>query len=199
MPVTRRSARASAAAGLASGKQSTLSFKNKITKSSASSSSASAKDKAALLNKVPARTKEVVLPPSPEPEEEETQPEIKAEENKDESKTEVEVRAAKVSDAAVEHYWKQIEELRTAREVHKKHMAGLSTGEKVLRYFDVSSQYGPCIGITRLGRWQRAERLGLHPPIEALAVLLKEEAKKNEEVQRAHLDELLSSTAVGPA
>lgn len=201
MPVTRRSARASAAGAgpSTSGKQSTLSFKNKITKSSASSVTAG-KDKAALLNKVPARTKEVVLPPSPTPDkEEEKQPEVKEEKKETENKTEAELRAAEVSDAAVEKYWKGIEESRMARDVHRKHTEGLTTGEKVLRYFDVSSQYGPCIGTTRLRRWQRAERLGLHPPIEALAVLLKEEAKKNENVQRAHLDELLSSTALGPA
>lgn len=35
----------------------------------------------------------------------------------------------------------------------------------------------PCIGLTRLKRWQRADRLGLNPPVEVLAVLLKEEEK----------------------
>lgn len=45
-------------------------------------------------------------------------------------------------------------------------------------------------------RWQRAERLGLNPPIEVLAVLLKEE-KKGHASERAHLDELMNSTAVG--
>jgi DNA polymerase delta subunit 4 len=45
-------------------------------------------------------------------------------------------------------------------------------------------------------RWKRAERLGLNPPIEVLAVLLKEETKGSK-VQRAHMDEILNSTAVG--
>jgi DNA polymerase delta subunit 4 len=52
----------------------------------------------------------------------------------------------------------------------------------------------PCIGIARLKRWQRAQRLGLNPPVEVLAVLLKEDAKGT---QRAHMDELLNSAAVG--
>lgn len=55
----------------------------------------------------------------------------------------------------------------------------------------------PCVGIARIKRWQRAHRLGLNPPIEVLAVLLKEEAKGNKDIERAHMDELLNSTAVG--
>jgi DNA polymerase delta subunit 4 len=47
----------------------------------------------------------------------------------------------------------------------------------------------PCIGISRLQRWKRASTLGLSPPIQVLAVLLKEDDKK---VQRAHVDELMS-------
>lgn len=33
-----------------------------------------------------------------------------------------------------------------------------------LRSFDLEWQYGPCTGITRLERWERAEFLGLQPP-----------------------------------
>jgi len=55
----------------------------------------------------------------------------------------------------------------------------------------------PCIGIARMKRWQRAQRLGLNPPVEVLAVLLKEEGKGNAGIERAHMDELLNSTAVG--
>lgn len=48
-------------------------------------------------------------------------------------------------------------------------------------------------------RWQRAERLGLNPPVEVLAVLLREEAKGGKGVERAHMDELMNSTCVGGA
>jgi hypothetical protein len=55
----------------------------------------------------------------------------------------------------------------------------------------------PCIGIVRLKRWKRANMLGLKPPIEVLAVLLKEmdggDAAKS---QRAHVDDLMSSRFV---
>lgn len=45
-------------------------------------------------------------------------------------------------------------------------------------------------------RWVRAKKLGLNPPIEVLAVLLKEENKGNTKIERAHVDELMSSNQV---
>ena len=45
-------------------------------------------------------------------------------------------------------------------------------------------------------RWVRANKLGLNPPIEVLAVLLKEEGKGNTKIERAHVDELMSSNPV---
>ncbi|KAK2016297.1 DNA polymerase delta [Colletotrichum eremochloae] len=105
------------------------------------------------------------------------------------------VRATKISDAQINNYWKLIEAQRIAPRVHQQ---DVSLAEKVLRYFDVSSQYGPCIGLQRMKRWQRAERLGLDPPIEVLAVLLKEEQNGNS-LERAHMDELMNTTVVGPA
>ncbi len=54
----------------------------------------------------------------------------------------------------------------------------------------------PCTGIARLKRWKRAHRLDLDPPIEVLAVLLKEQEGKDKlTVQRSHVDELLTSKA----
>ncbi|KAK4655821.1 hypothetical protein QC762_305790 [Podospora pseudocomata] len=170
----RRSTRATTKAA----SQSKLNFSNKITKPLPSRSNQ--KDKAVKLEEAITRTATPSPPPSSEPApEQELSP--------------AEVNAAKVSQAAINRYWKGIEDSRLAKEVHKKHGTGLGTGEKVLRYFDVSSQFGPCVGITRLERWQRAERLGLNPPIEVLAVIVKE--GRGEE--KAHLDQLLSSTAIG--
>ena len=51
----------------------------------------------------------------------------------------------------------------------------------------------PCIGIARLKRWKRANLLGLKPPVEVLAVLLKEMEGGQTRAQRAHVDELMSS------
>jgi DNA polymerase delta subunit 4 len=45
-----------------------------------------------------------------------------------------------------------------------------------------------------LKRWKRAYRLKLNPPIEVLAVLLKEMEKDSKiELQRSQVDELLNS------
>lgn len=38
--------------------------------------------------------------------------------------------------------------------------------EEVLRQFDMNMAYGPCIGMSRLERWNRAYTLGLNPPKE---------------------------------
>ena len=55
----------------------------------------------------------------------------------------------------------------------------------------------PCVGITRMRRWTRAQKLGLNPPIEVLADLLKEEAKGEKSTEKAHIDEILGGTAAG--
>ncbi|KAL3837933.1 hypothetical protein ACJIZ3_022524 [Penstemon smallii] len=43
--------------------------------------------------------------------------------------------------------------------------------EEVLRQFDMNMAYGPCLGMTRLDRWKRANALGLNPPRELETML----------------------------
>ncbi|KAK7538256.1 DNA polymerase delta, subunit 4-domain-containing protein [Phyllosticta citribraziliensis] len=100
-----------------------------------------------------------------------------------------EKEASQVSDAQIKKYWRTKEEARLAQRVHQE---GLTIHEKVLREFDTTGNFGPCIGISRQKRWKRAQRLGLKPPIEVLAVLIKE-GRDNARVQRAHVDELMAS------
>ncbi|KAK6437768.1 hypothetical protein LTR95_006040 [Oleoguttula sp. CCFEE 5521] len=104
-----------------------------------------------------------------------------------------EARARKLPDAQIKRYWAEKEAERLVPRVHQE---GLGLAEKVLREWDMSGQFGPCIGIVRLKRWKRANVLGLNPPIEVLAVLLKEQDKGNGKIQRAHVDELMSSRFV---
>ncbi len=40
-----------------------------------------------------------------------------------------------------------------------------------LKQFDLNPRYGPCVGISRLKRWERAERLKLNPPIQIKNIL----------------------------
>ncbi|CAO2837438.1 unnamed protein product [Amaranthus hypochondriacus] len=44
--------------------------------------------------------------------------------------------------------------------------------EEVLRQFDMNATYGPCMGMSRLDRWNRAVKLGMNPPKE-IETLLK--------------------------
>ncbi|KAL2849556.1 DNA polymerase delta, subunit 4-domain-containing protein [Aspergillus pseudoustus] len=100
--------------------------------------------------------------------------------------TEDDKKATKISKKQLLEYWKREESKSRGPRVHHD---DLSLEEKILRHFDLSSQYGPCIGIARIKRWRRAESLSLNPPIEVLSVLLKQDAATG---QRAYIDELMS-------
>ncbi|KAL8707637.1 MAG: hypothetical protein Q9220_007375 [cf. Caloplaca sp. 1 TL-2023] len=102
-----------------------------------------------------------------------------------------EEKAGKVSEAAVKRYWREKEMERKAPRVHQQ---TLSLHEKILRHFDLSSQYGPCVGIPRVRRWKRAQGLGLKPPIEVLAVLVREKESGEKGMDRAFMDGLLGGT-----
>jgi len=71
---------------------------------------------------------------------------------------------------------KRIETKREAPFVHQESQNTLHT---ILRDFDLTPRYGPCVGISRLDRYRRAEKMGLKPPIEVLQILETEEGKEN--------------------
>lgn len=191
MPATRRSTRSTQA----SGKQSTLSFNNRVTKAVPKSvkKGETTPIKASPLSKQISKDDDVEVEPK-----EDAVAKIEVEEPEavavEEDKSEAELQAAKISDKQITGYWNKLEKERKAKRVHQ---GDLTLAEKVLRYFDVSNQYGPCVGISRMKRWQRADKLGLNPPVEVLAVLMKEEKKGTKDVEMAHMDYILNSTAVG--
>jgi DNA polymerase delta subunit 4 len=43
--------------------------------------------------------------------------------------------------------------------------------EETLRQFDMDMRYGPCIGMSRILRWERAHKMGLHPPLKVKEIL----------------------------
>ncbi|TLD37949.1 DNA polymerase delta subunit 4 [Venturia nashicola] len=104
--------------------------------------------------------------------------------------TKEEQEAETVSEAQVKKYWREKELSRKFKRVHQE---DLPLHEKVCREFDTDGRFGPCIGIARIRRWKRAQMLKLNPPIEVLAVLLKEQEENNVKAQRAHIDELMTS------
>ncbi|KAJ6096424.1 hypothetical protein N7486_007170 [Penicillium sp. IBT 16267x] len=95
-----------------------------------------------------------------------------------------EKQALKLSSKDLRKYWEEKDSDKPVR----FHQEDVSLEEKILRNFDLSSQYGPCIGLDRTQRWRRAQRLGLNPPIEVLTILLKSEDK----TERSHMEALLS-------
>ncbi|KAI4310691.1 hypothetical protein MLD38_035648 [Melastoma candidum] len=46
-----------------------------------------------------------------------------------------------------------------------------SKDEELLRDFDMNMAYGPCLGMSRAARWDRAQKLGLNPPKEVEVIL----------------------------
>lgn len=140
MPTTRRSTGGARARPGPNKGQSTISFSNRVTK-------AVPKDvKNSIV--VPSRQK-IDAPAEKELAVEDVIADEQPEEDDEDDeaveavvvleKTEAELKAGKMSDAQIGKYWKSIESERIAPRVHQE---GLSLNEKVLRYFDVSSQYG---------------------------------------------------------
>ncbi|CAN9194350.1 unnamed protein product [Alternaria alternata] len=190
--------RRKASAPAAKSQQSTLAFHgttNRVTKAGVKSQGAKknileAKLKdikpevAEISNTEPTTTEAAII--------EQTEQEVKAQEVES---TPDEDRARRISDAAIKKYWTAKEKQRLAPRAHQ---GGLSLHDKILREFDMSAHYGPCTGIARLKRWKRAQRLDLDPPIEVLAVLLREQDASDKDriaVQRSIVDEILNSRA----
>jgi DNA polymerase delta subunit 4 len=132
--------------------------------------------------------------------------------------------ASHVTDAQIKKYWRAKEASRKAPRVHQEDLTveekmlrewdmsgayGVShfphlpsficsfdCERKKQRLTRVLWDVQPCIGIARMKRWKRAQKIGLRPPIEVLAVLLREQRGGNSGAQRAHVDELMSSRFV---
>lgn len=146
MPTTRRSA--ARTSGPAKG-QSTLTFHGKVTKNIVKdlkepiakpavadvTEVKPKEDPADDVVQVDAVPDTVELKDEQPESEEEEEPEVEALPER----SEVEIKAEKVTKAQIDKYWKAIEQQRIAPRVHQQ---DLSLNEKVLRYFDVSSQYG---------------------------------------------------------
>ncbi|CEP15516.1 hypothetical protein [Parasitella parasitica] len=58
------------------------------------------------------------------------------------------------------------------------HQEHLDETDKLLRAFDLNYDFGPCVGIKRLDRWERAQKLGLNPPANVKDILMKDKTQK---------------------
>lgn len=50
-------------------------------------------------------------------------------------------------------------------------LAAAATSPRFLAHPCLPRSFGPCTGITRLQRWERAQKLGLDPPAEVPAIV----------------------------
>jgi DNA polymerase delta subunit 4 len=212
MVTTRRSAAGARARAGPDKNQSTISFAARVTKHGAPNSAGKAgktkanDDGAAHLEAAASTTpkagaEEMAIDSSGEDSDDDvvahngSRPSKEAKEAAGDDASEVR-QARSVDDKEIQAYMARIDAARLAKTVNQD---DLDVGERVLRYFDVSLRYGPCIGISRQGRWQRAHRLGLAPPIEVLSVLLRHESGDEGEavVQTSQMERLMGATAVG--
>jgi len=51
---------------------------------------------------------------------------------------------------------------------------------QILRTFDMTVDFGPYVGITRLNRWNRAQKLGLNPPPEVKQILETDDGRNDD-------------------
>lgn len=160
MPTTRRSAAsARGRPGPAKG-QSTISFSGKVTKAvpkdlkkavvdAPTIARTTIPERPAAKDEVRKEEEEAVNVAVEETEVVEPEKEEEVEEIVEQvpEKSEAELKAEKITDTQIKSYWKDIEKQRKAPRVHQQ---DLDLGEKVLRYFDVSSQYGVSIYVSIL-------------------------------------------------
>jgi len=59
--------------------------------------------------------------------------------------------------------------------------------DDILRVFDMTYEYGPCVGVTRLERWERADKMGLNPPPEIHEILVTKEGVENDRITQCVL------------
>lgn len=131
MAGTRRATRKSSGPA-AKGTQSTLAFtNNKVTKST----HIPGKPLTTLHKKAEELVEEIVKPEVAKVPEVSQLPAIAK------FKTQEEERASKIPDSQIKKYWREREAERKAPRVHQ---GDISMEEKILRLFDMSSQYGVC-------------------------------------------------------
>jgi DNA polymerase delta subunit 4 len=132
MPATRRSRNSSGPAQ--KGAQKTLTFGHKVTKAG----TPSFKDTKAKAHTINPKTIDVGHVDSEAAVAEQARAEV---ESIKRERSAEEERASKVTDAQIRRYWREREAERKAPRVHQE---DVSLEEKVLRLFDMSSQFGVC-------------------------------------------------------
>lgn len=89
-----------------------------------------------------------------------------------------------VTDPRYEQYLKHALSHRLTEAVHEE---DYDVVEKLLRQFDFCTDYGPVNGMTRLQRWNRADRLGLNPPSLVKEILETDQGVEDPKYRESYL------------
>lgn len=76
-----------------------------------------------------------------------------------------------VDDARWDGVWRKTKKTMNVPPSKSVHIDHENRIQQILRVFDLDPNYGPCMGMTRLERWQRAKDLDLDPPQEVHDIL----------------------------
>jgi len=82
------------------------------------------------------------------------------------------------------HYVEVREKMGNMKPIHAQ---GQNKIHEILRVFDMSYEYGPCVGVSRLDRWERAHALGLNPPPEVKDILTTRQGTEQKEFSQSVL------------
>jgi len=157
-------------------KQSTLSFKN--TKHAAGSASGKLRKGSSLRQSISASQLDSNISSSSGESDVEVAVKVKTRSRSNPSPSKQPIEVAKPLD------WDNVEKkystvyinaVKQNDSVHLIHAKGQSKIHHILRVFDNTYDYGPCVGVTRLERWERAKEMGLNPPDEIREILMTQE------------------------
>ncbi|EST06463.1 DNA polymerase delta, subunit 4 [Kalmanozyma brasiliensis GHG001] len=76
-----------------------------------------------------------------------------------------------VDDARWDGVWRRTKKTMNVPPSKSVHIDHENRIQQILRVFDLDPNYGPCMGMSRLERWQRAKELDLDPPQEIHDIL----------------------------
>lgn len=67
------------------------------------------------------------------------------------------------------------------------HPEEVNNCEQILKNFDFTVDFGPVVGLTRLERWERAQKLGLNPPAVVKDILETRQGTTEEVYKQSYL------------
>lgn len=83
-----------------------------------------------------------------------------------------------VDDARWDGLWRKTKRTVNVPPSKSVHIDHENRIQQILRVFDLDPNYGPCMGMSRLERWQRAKQLDLDPPQEIHDILTTKQGVK---------------------